>query len=195
MPNDSLATIDFQFEDDVSSRGKPVKYVVFADGYRNFTQEEKAILKQICDGYFFYSPTRKKWGFPAKNKNHEVYVYNYLKYGILPDGFSLPNQDRDFTIPRQAIPFNVEDFVFTYVELKGRPLFYFEHVRGKIEISINLKHWFFTTGDEIEKEIVRKFALTLVGTAHQFTSTMIESFFVKLACIQENLKYSYDRDK
>jgi hypothetical protein len=192
---EALNLQDFAFEDDVSSKGKPVKYIVFDDPNYRLPEENVAILKQICGGYFFYSPNRKRWGFSCKNKSYELHVDNFLRLGLVPEGFNTTEHSRNFFIPREPIPFNIDDFLITFVELQGRPLFYYEHSAGKVEITINLRHWFFRTGDEIEKELAKKFVLSLVGTELQFTSNVLESFFTKLAYVQENLRYSYDGNK
>lgn len=185
---------DFEFINDVSPKGTLLKYIHFSDNNFRFSDEQKKILKEICNNYFFYSKTKKMWGFTHRG-NNEINVYNFLKDGTIPDEIINREAARNVQIRNEPIPFNVEDFEIKFIELKGRPLFYYENKDGIIEISINLKHWFFEKGDEAEKEFAKKMILSLVGTELEFTSQLIESYFVKLNSIQENLKYIYDNCK
>ena len=134
------------------------------------------------------------WGFTCRG-NNELNVSNYIGEGTIPQ-LNI-NQEVLQNVARRSeqIPFNLEDFEINFIELPGRPLFYHENKNGIIDIVINLSHWFFEKKDETEKELARKIILSLVGTELEFTSPLIESYFVKLNSIQQNLKYSYGNNK
>ena len=187
-----IDSIEFELLNDVSKKGTPLKYIQFTDDTLRLSENQKETLEAICQGYFFYSKSKKMWGFTQRG-NNEVHVYNFLKSGIIPDDFKKNEITRNVDTRKEAIPFNVKDFDLTFIELKGRPLFYYENKDGTIEININLAHWFFENKDSSEKEIAKKIILSLVGTELEFTSQLIDSYFIKLNSIQENLKYTYDR--
>lgn len=184
--------IKFELLDDVSKKGTPLKYIQFTDNTLRLTDEQKETLEAICQKYFFYSKSKKMWGFTQRG-NNEVHVYNFLKSGLIPDNLNKQEITRNVDIRKEAIPFNVKDFEMAFVELKGRPLFYYENKDGIIEININIAHWFFEKKDSSEIEIAKKIILSLVGTELEFTSQLIDSYFIKLNSIQENLKYNYGR--
>ena len=184
--------IEFELLDDVSKKGTALKYIQFADTTLRLTDAQKETLKAICHGYFFYSKSKRMWGFTHRG-NNEVYVYNFLKDGLIPDDLNKQEISRNVEVRKDPIPFNVKDFEMKFIELKGRPLFYYENKDGIIEININLAHWFFEKKDSSEKEIAKKMVLSLVGTELEFTSQLIESYFIKLNSIQENLKYNYGK--
>jgi hypothetical protein len=184
--------IKFEFLNDVSKMGTPLKYIKFADSTLRLTEEQKETLKRICQGYFFYSKAKRMWGFTHKGDN-EVNVSAFLKFSTIPVEINSHQNSSEIEIRKDQIPFSLNDFEIKYVELKGRPLFYHENTEGIIEIHINLAHWFFEKRDSAEKEIVRKIVLSLVGTELEFTSQLIDSFFIKLNSIQENMKYNYEK--
>lgn len=186
--------IEFELLNDVSKKGTALKYIQFADTTLRLTDKQKETLKAICHGYFFYSKSKRMWGFTHRG-NNEVYVCNFLKDGSIPDEINKQEISRNVEIRKEPIPFNAEEFEIKFIELKGRPLFYYENREGIIEININLAHWFFVKRDSSEKEIVKKMVLSLVGTELEFTSQLIESYFIKLNSIQENLKYNYGKHK
>jgi hypothetical protein len=191
--------IEFEFITAESKRGTPLRFIKFSDPNFRLTDSQKETLKAICKGYFFYSTSRRMWGLTKKG-NNEVDVYNYLHDGTLPNDIYVLSTDllsiqHDSNAIEKSIPFKLEDFDVKFIELRGRPLFYHEIKDGIIEIYINLNHWFFVNRDSSEKEFARKLILSLVGTELEFTSQLIENYFIKLNCIQDNLKYSYDKSK
>jgi hypothetical protein len=182
--------ISYVFIDELSIKGTSVKYINFLDDQFRLTSEQKDVLKKICNGYFFYSKTKKMWGFTNKGEN-EFNVSNFLNTGIIPDLIEIDVPVRNKEILIEQLPFNVDNFKFNFYEMDGRPLFYTENLEESILININLKHWFFVEKSGIEKEFAKKMVLSLVGAKLEFTSITIESFFTKLNSIQSNLKYEY----
>jgi|688.fasta_scaffold14842_9 hypothetical protein len=182
--------ISYVFIDELSIKGTSVKYINFLDDQFRLTSEQKDVLKKICNGYFFYSKTKKMWGFTNKGEN-EFNVSNFLNTGIIPDLIEIDVPIRNKEILIEQLPFNVDNFKFNFYEMDGRPLFYTENLEESILININLKHWFFVEKSGIEKEFAKKMVLSLVGAKLEFTSITIESFFTKLNSIQSNLKYEY----
>jgi hypothetical protein len=134
------------------------------------------------------------WGFTHRG-NNEINTFNYLKEGIIPDNIVKQEVSRIIGTRKELIPFNIADFEIKFIELKGRPLYYYENIEGIIEIYINLKHWFFEKHDASEKELAKKMVLSLIVTKLEFTSQLIENYFVKLNSIQENMKYNYGKRK
>jgi hypothetical protein len=192
--SDLISNIEFELRDDVSKNGTALKYIYFDDKEFRLTEDQKTTLKEICKGYFFYSKSKQMWGFTQRG-NNEIDVYNYLKNNYIPPEIANRTKSRYDLVRKEPIPFKVEDFEIQFIKLKGRPLFYYENKDGVVEIKINLTHWFFEKCDESEREFAKKIVLSLVGTELEFTSQLIESFFNKLNCIQENLKYSYGKHK
>ena len=186
--------IEFKLIDDFSKKGTPIKYINFADSTFRLSDEQKDILKSICQGYFFYSKSKKMWGFTHR-ENNEINTCNYLKEGIIPDNIVKQKVSRIIGTRKELIPFNIADFEIKFIELKGRPLYYYENIEGIIEIYINLTHWFFEKHDASEKELAKKMVLSLIVTKLEFTSQLIENYFVKLNSIQENMKYNYGKRK
>lgn len=182
----------FKFEDDVSKKGTSVKYINFFDSTFRFSEEQKKTLKAICKGFFFYSKTKRMWGFTNRG-NNEINVYNYILLGTIPNELLQEQINLVSQIRPEPLPFKVEDFTITFVDLKGRPLFYHIINNGIIEISINLDHWFFQYKNDSEKEFAKKIILSLVGTEYEFTSKVIESYFTKLHIIQTNLQGDYEK--
>ena len=190
--DDKKNDITFEFLDDISSRGTPIKLIQFSTDDFRFNKAQKETLKTICQGYFFYIKIKQKWGFTHLG-NNELYVYDYLKFGTVPEHVLIKENIRNYEIKKDDIPFNLNDFEITFFELTGRPLFYYENNKGKIKININLAHWFFEKKDPSEKEIVKKIILSIVGTELEYSSQVIDSFFIKLNSVQENLKYTYGK--
>lgn len=186
--------ISHVFIDELSIKGTSIKYINFSDDQFRLTSEQKDILKKICNGYFFYSKTKKMWGFTDKGEN-EFNVSNFLNTGVIPDFIEKDVPVRNKEILIGQLPFNVDNFKFNFYEMDGRPLFYIENIEESILININMKHWFFVEKNEIEKEFAKKMVLSLVGAKLEFTSITIESFFTKLNSIQSNLKYEYANTK
>lgn len=182
--------ISHVFIDELSIKGTSIKYINFSDDQFRLTSEQKDILKKVCNGYFFYSKTKKMWGFTDKGEN-EFNVSNFLNTGVIPDFIEKDVPVRSKEILIEQLPFNVDNFKFNFYEMDGRPLFYTENIEESILININMKHWFFVEKNGIEKEFAKKMVLSLVGAKLEFTSITIESFFTKLNSIQSNLKYEY----
>ena len=190
MPNSKVFS-DFEFVSDVSQKGTPIKYIQFLDKKFRLSNEQKSTLKLICHGYFFYSRLKKMWGFTDRG-NNEVYVYNFFYDGSIPDYVvNIQNQDEG-DIRSEQFSFSIKDFEISYVEARGRPLFFYESVEGILKIKINLAHWTFVDKSDSEKEIAKKIILSLVGAELEFTSQIIDSFFTKFHSIQEKLKYQYN---
>jgi hypothetical protein len=186
--------IEFELLDDVSKKGTPIKYIQFTDRNFRLSEEQKATMKAICQGYLFFSRTKSMWGFTDK-RQRTLNICNYLKKGIIPKEIKNKEEAKNEYIIKEAIPFKIEDFEIQFVELQGRPFFYHENKNGVIEININLKHWFFEKRDDTEKNLAKKIVLSIVGTELEFTSPLIESYFNKLNSVQENLKYTYGKSK
>lgn len=185
---------EFEFIDEKSAKGTALKYIKFNDNNFRLSTTQKETLKEICKGYFFYSKSKKMWGFTNREYN-ELNVYNFIAEGSVPEDITEKVAARNIEIKKEPIPFKIEDFEIKFIELSGRPLFYHENNNGVIEININLKHWFFEKKDEAEKEFAKKIILSLVGTEMEYTSQLLENYFIKLNSIQENLKYTYGRCK
>ena len=186
--------IKLKFDNDISKKGTTIKYIHFEDEEYRLSDSQKEVLKEICSGYFFFSKAKRMWGFTDRG-NNELNVFNFLINGKIPEYVNNQIKTRNLEIKKAQIPFVIEDFEIKFIEISGRPLFYHENINGKIEININLKHWFFEKKDETEKEIVKKMVLCLVATELEFTSQLIESFFTKLNSFQESLKYEYGKCK
>jgi hypothetical protein len=194
MSINSNKTLSFVFIDEISLKGSAIKYINFFDDEFRLSSQQKEVLKRICNGYFFYSKSKKMWGFTKKGQN-EFNVTNFLNTGEIPDSIENVNSSDIKEIATEHLPFNVDDFKFNFYEMKGRPLFYTEIIGESIIININLQHWFFVEKNENEKEFAKKMILSLVGAKLEFTSITIESFFTKLNSIQSNLKYEYANNK
>ena len=171
----SIMKISHVFIDELSKKGTSIKYINFSDDQFRLTSEQKDILKKICNGYFFYSKTKKMWGFTHKGQN-ELNVTNYLNTGVIPDHINKLDQSLNKEILKEQLPFKLENFKFNFYEMDGRPLFYTENNEDSILININLKHWFFVEKNEIEKQFAKKMILSLVGAKLEYTSITIESF-------------------
>jgi hypothetical protein len=181
---------EFTFVSDVSQKGTPIKYIQFLDNNFRLSNEQKSTLKLICHGYFFYSKLKKMWGFTDRG-NNELNVYNFINEGCIPDDIVKNKIQDKVDLRSEPIPFSLADFEIFYVEERGRPLFFYQSVEGIFQIKINLAHWFFVHKSDAEKEFAKKIVLSLVGTELEFTSPIIDSFFIKFHSIQEILKYQY----
>lgn len=188
--------IDLVFIDDVSKRGTAIKYIEFKDSKFRLSETQKEVIKEICQGYFFYSKTKKMWGFTTRNDNH-LKIYDYIKTGKSPIETKSPKQKvgPSFFVNEEPIPLNLKEYDVKFVNLKGRPFFYYDIVDGIVEVKINLAHWFFSEKNNSEKEIAKKIVTSLIGAGLEYTSSVIDSYFVKLLTIQENMKYTYDQLK
>ena len=191
----SSVEIEFDFVDGFSQKGTPMKFIDFKDKEFRLSDKQKEILKAICNGYFKWYPTKMKWGFTVRNDNH-LKIYNYLKTGESPININTSSKIGDsFFVDEEKIPFDIKEYSIKFIELKGRPFFYYEIVDGFVEIKINLAHWFFIEKNNSEKEIAKKIVISLIGTGLEYTSSIVDSYFVKLLTIQESMKYTYDQLK
>ena len=78
---------------------------------KNRITEENKQVKKICNGYFFYSKSKKMWGFTDKGQN-EVIVSNYLNEGHIPKNLIDLVDFKNTEVEREPLPFNVENFQF-----------------------------------------------------------------------------------
>lgn len=176
----------FSFEPHHSSKGTPLLYIQFKDTSFKLNEEQKRTLKFLLNNYFFYSNEKKKWGFIDKGDNKKE-VSDYLKEGVIPDRLNFLFPKSEEIVQYEKITIDLKDYELRFIEVKGRPLFTFGLNNGVVEITINVKHWFFKTQDNSEKEIVKKMVLSHVIACNEFTSPVIDSFNNKLNLIQDSL--------
>lgn len=192
--------IDFEFLTDKSSKGTRIKYIKFHDNKFRLSEEQKSFLKDMCIGYFFYSKTRKMWGFTDKDNNQSL-VNAYLKneLTLIRKKINQPIISDSRLAEIEKIDKNIyQDFgnlEFVYIRLKGRPLYFTEKVNEKTQININLEHSFFVKKDETEMNFAKKIVSTLVLAKQEYTSSIIDSYLLKVISIQEQIKNYFDRDE
>lgn len=182
---------DFTFENALSKKGKPVIYIR-SNTKKKFTEKEKRILKKICGGYFFYSPTKRMYGFSDRGNQYES-VKNFLFKDIIPEEirYEIYDEFKDAAINTEHTDLETEISV-SYVNVKGRPLFYTDPYNGGIKVTINTKHWFFKNQSKEEKEIAAKIIVSLIKSKLMFTSELVDGFFMKLHAIQQ-IEFEYEQ--
>jgi hypothetical protein len=191
--------IDFEFLSVLYSQGTRIKYIKFSDSEFRLSNEQKCFLQNICIGFFFYSKTKKMWGFTDRDDNHSV-IYNYLKNELASINKSV-NQSiaakslDDEVKNNKNNSQNFEYLEFKFVKLKGRPLYFTEKVNEKIQVNINLEHSFFVKKDKTEMDFAKKIISTLVLAEQEYTSSIIDSFLSKIITIQEQAKHYFDHDE
>ena len=123
---------EIEFLDEKSAKGTDLKYIKFNDTKFRFSDIQKKTLKEICKGYFFYSKSKKMWGFTDRGYN-EVNVYNFITEESVTEDINTGKvETRNIEIKKETIPFKIEDFEIKFIELSGRPLFYHENNNGVI---------------------------------------------------------------
>lgn len=171
--------------------GKPWIYIEFESDDFRFEEEQKKVLKIICNNYFRWDRGAIKWTFPDRGMN-EFNVHEYLTNGIIPVE-KINEVSGSQMMVRKGVEFDLSSYNVEYVDLQGRPLYFIELLQhGKILIKINLAHWFFEKGGCVEKEFAKKIIISLVGSQLSMTSKQIDFFLKELHSIMFNLKFSYD---
>lgn len=178
--------IKFSFEKHQSSKGTPLLYIKLDPFSPKISEEQKKLLKIILNNYFFFSKEKRMWGFIDKGENAEE-VSNYLTFGALPERLDFIITNHVEILKKEYISIDLKDFEIRFISLKGRPLFTFSQANGMVEVTINLRHWFFTDRNNSEIEIVKKMVLSHVIACYEFTSPVIDSFNNKLLVTYENL--------
>lgn len=189
-----MRNTNFNFEKySNKNTGKPWIYIKFQSDSFRFDENQKKILKILCNNYFRWDRGAKKWTFPDIGMN-EFNVHEYLKKGSIPVE-KINEVSGSQMVARKSICFDSNSYKIEFIDLQGRPLYFIDLLQhDKILVKINLAHWFFKKGDSTEKDFAKKLIISLVGAQLSMTSKNIDYFLKELHSIMFNLKYEYNED-